>query len=182
MGKVRRGKAVNTRKGTRMSMRSKLEAIKSLERRGRVDPDDLIEAARDPEHPCHNDFTWDTEAAAREYQREQARAIIRRFHFEVRVESIGSVNVVCYVPDGNSPGQMRSTASVRSQDDVAALFQTELRQLLGVAARVLGIAEAKRGVLGDNAANSIRSVCDTLKAVMVAASEPETATAAAEAA
>ncbi len=71
-------------------------AIRSLERGGKVDPVDLIDAAKKPSHPCHGEFTWDVKQAAKERWRDQARKLIRRCTFEVTVEDVTSP-VVHYV-------------------------------------------------------------------------------------
>jgi hypothetical protein len=58
---------------TKVSWKEKEAAIRSLESGGMVDPLSLIEAARNEDHPCHGDFTWDVEQAASERWRDQAR-------------------------------------------------------------------------------------------------------------
>ena len=75
----------------------KAAAILALERGGKIDPNDLIEAAKSASHPCHDDFTWDVKAAASERWRDQARKLIRRVEFEVTVDD-ATESVVRYVP------------------------------------------------------------------------------------
>ena len=60
----------------KVSWKAKEAAIRALEKNGRVDPAELIEVARDPEHPCHSSFTWDIEQAAQERWRDQAREFL----------------------------------------------------------------------------------------------------------
>ena len=145
----------------------KLKALKALERNGRIDTVALIQAASHPDHPCHNDFTWDDAKAAEERRHDQARALIRSFRFEIEVVDIGSVRVPTYVSvDVDDGCEFRSMASVRKSEDVRSVFDSEIRQLLGVASRVAGIAEAKRAHVGDETVNKLRGVCKTLSEML----------------
>lgn len=83
-------------------------AIKALERGGRVDPNDLIKAARNPDHPCHGDFTWDVDQAASERWRDQARYLIRQCKFEVLVEDHGPRSVTYYVSEAGETDVFQS--------------------------------------------------------------------------
>ncbi len=142
------------------TQQSKLGALRALEQNGIIAAADLIDAAREPDHPCHNDFTWDDAKAANERRHDQAREVIRRFHFCVEVEDFGQVKVPTYLPVVvGDDRRFRSTARIRSKSDVQAIFDAEIRQLLGVASRVLGIAEAKRSQVGDDVVVTIRQVC-----------------------
>jgi len=134
-------------------------AIKALEKNGRVDPNDLIRAARDKDHPCHNDFTWDVDKAAEERWRDQARYLIRQCKFEVVVENLGPRSVTYYVPDSNKEDAFNSLPKMRSASTVGDMLNSELASLHGLAARVLGIAEAKRAIVGDSTVKSLREVC-----------------------
>lgn len=137
-------------------------AIKALERGGRVDPNDLIKAARNPDHPCHGDFTWDVDQAASERWRDQARYLIRQCKFEVLVEDHGPRSVTYYVSEAGETDVFQSLPKMRSATTVSDVFDSELASLQGVLARVLGIAEAKRAVIGDEAVKSLRQMSNTL--------------------
>ncbi len=137
-------------------------AIKALERGGRVDPNDLIKAARNPDHPCHADFTWDVDQAASERWRDQARYLIRQCKFEVLVEDHGPRSVTYYVSEAGETDVFQSLPKMRSATTVSDVFDSELASLQGVLARVLGIAEAKREVIGDEAVKSLRQMSNTL--------------------
>ena len=70
-----------------MAAQHKVEgALRDLyKRHGRLDPVDVVEAARDPRSVLHNRFEWnDTEAAAK-WRLEQARNLIRSVKIEVEV-------------------------------------------------------------------------------------------------
>ena len=156
------------RKSKAYTRAEKMLAVQALEKNGRIDPDDLIEAARDPKHPCHDDFTWDISAAARERWREQARELIREVKFSVEVVDVGQREVTYYVSEqneGESP-TFRSLPAIRSVRTMEPILNTELRQLLGCASRVLGIAEAKTGILGSEPAKVMRSVCGMIRGLL----------------
>ena len=121
-------------------------AIRSLEAGGKVDPADLIKAARKPSHPCHGDFTWDVDAAAEERWRDQARALIRTCSFEVQVEEVGQ-RVVNYVASGDDDSLFVSVPKLRGKNKIQALFLSEVAMLLGNASRVVGLATAKSGLI-----------------------------------
>lgn len=133
-------------------------AIKALERGGRVDPNDLIKAARNPDHPCHGDFTWDVDQAASERWRDQARYLIRQCKFEVLVEDHGPRSVTYYVSEAGETDVFQSLPKMRSVTTVSSMFDAELAALQGVIARALGIAEAKREIVGKAAVIKLRQM------------------------
>jgi hypothetical protein len=145
-----------------VSWKHKEAAIRLLERDGKVNPNDLVKAARSAGHPCHGDFTWDIEDAAKERWRDQARAIIRRCKFEVLVEEI-TERVVRYVPtidpDENT---FISLPKMRGVTKVSSVLIAEIGMLHGLASRVHGIAIAKQGVVGGGVAAKLGVICNTL--------------------
>lgn len=140
----------------------KESAIKRLLQNGRIDPADLIEAAKDPSHPCHGDFTWDMDKAAVERWRDQARAIIRRCKFEVIVEDV-TVPVVSYVssPD-DGDDTFISVPKLRGVSRTSAVLASEVTMLHGVASRVYGIALAKQGIIGSDIVSQLGMIRDQL--------------------
>ncbi len=140
----------------------KAAAIRELEKGGKVDPRDLIKAAKAANHPCHDDFTWDVKTAAAERWRDQARQLIRRVSFEVTVDD-ATESVVQYVPndDGEEP-QFRSLPKVRSKSVVGSLIASEVAMLHGLASRVYGIALAKENLIGADRVATLRTVRDLL--------------------
>lgn len=148
---------------TAMSTWADKEAsIKALERNGRVKPDDLIEAARSPDHPCHSDFTWDTQKAAAERLRDQARGLIRRVQFQVVVDDI-SERVVHYVASDQDEGRdFASLPKLKRVSTVSAIMASEIAMLHGLASRVYGIALAKQAMVGDDMVTQLRDVRDLL--------------------
>ena len=147
-----------------VSWEVKEAAIRALEKNGRVDPVELIEAARNPEHPCHDDFTWDVQQAAQERWRDQARELIRSVKFEVRVENIG--NAVCmYVASGDDDAVFVSLPKIRSKAQASAVVLAEVAMLLGNASRAYGIALAKTGIVGEDVVAQLKSIRDQAAAL-----------------
>jgi hypothetical protein len=143
----------------RVKWADKEASIRALEKNGRVDPVDLIEAARNPEHPCHSNFTWDVEQAATERWRDQARELIRAVKFEVQVEDIG--NRVCmYVPSGDEDSVFVSLPRIRSKSQASAVVLAEVAMLLGNASRAYGIALAKTNIVGADVVAQLLSIRD----------------------
>lgn len=150
------------------SWKQKEAAIRALERNGRVNPVDLIEAAKSPDHPCHNDFTWDIQTAAEERWRDQARSIIRQCKFEVVYEDI-TTPVVSYVSCGDDTGLFLSLPKIRSSLKVSLVLATEVKMLHGMASRVYGIALSKQSIVGADVVaqlESIQTQLATMKATM----------------
>jgi hypothetical protein len=128
--------------------KQKAAAIRSLERDGLVDPAELIEAARDPMHPCHGDFTWDIEKAAEKCWWEEARALIRQCKFEVRVEDVGYPVVEYVSNDEYESPVFHSVPKLRGKAAIRSMMFTEIAMLHGVVSRVYGLALSKQGTLG----------------------------------
>lgn len=117
---------------------------------GRLTPDLLIEAARDPESVLHPRFEWDDSVAAVEYRRAQARALIRTVRIEFRTETL-SFSAPAFVREpglGRAPGYI-STGRLRNDEDQAreavvaefARASAALRRAQEVAA-ALGLSSA----------------------------------------
>jgi len=88
------------------------EFIRTLETsRGKLDPAQLIEAARDENSPLHSCFEWDDSAAAAQWRMEQARELIRRVRIEVTVEET-TIRTVQYVRDVDAPADQAGYANI----------------------------------------------------------------------
>lgn len=70
---------------------------------GKLTPNLVVEAARNPTHPLHSRFEWDNTTAAEKYRLEQARGLIRL----VRVR---------YINREGEPATIRSFHSVRAPE------------------------------------------------------------------
>ncbi|OPZ66074.1 MAG: hypothetical protein BWY85_00010 [Firmicutes bacterium ADurb.Bin506] len=59
-----------------------LAALRNLVRDGKLDPQDVVEAARNADSPLHDHFTWDDTEAAHQFRLQEARKLIT-VHFEL---------------------------------------------------------------------------------------------------
>ena len=141
--------------------KDKENSIRSLESGGKIDPLQLIEAARDPSHPCHGDFTWDLDLAAAERWRDQARKLIRAVGFEVQVDDV-TTPVVQYVSSNDEESVFVSLPKIRSKGKMSAVLLAELRMLHGSASRVYGIALAKQAIVGEDVSAQLGVIRDQL--------------------
>jgi hypothetical protein len=77
-------------------VREALDRIAKDDQDGLIQPEAVVEAARDPESPLHKYFEWDVERAAHGFRLAQARGLIVRFTL-VKVDEgpkrVGYVNV-----------------------------------------------------------------------------------------
>jgi hypothetical protein len=60
----------------------------------------------------------------------------------------------------------RSVTSIRTKNDSRALFQAEVKQLLGIASRVYGIAVAKQRLLEDDTVDTLQKVRDLVRGLL----------------
>jgi hypothetical protein len=75
---------------------------------GRLTPQAVVDAARDPDHVLHSRFEWDDQLAGEAYRRQQAHEMIKR------------VKVVYREPDENGPARsVRAFHSVADQEGYA---------------------------------------------------------------
>lgn len=58
------------------SLRDELLTVR--DQHGRLTPQLVVEAARDPEHPLHSRFEWDDAVAGEAWRRQQAHELIRK--------------------------------------------------------------------------------------------------------
>ena len=117
-----------TNKLTRAEIADSLEAIRAANG-GLLRPADVVDAAADEDHPLHDCFTWDDDAAAHQYRLWQARQMIR---VVVTVVSNGGGHTVrAYVSlhddRGGEEGGYRAIVDVLSD---AELRQTMLDEAM----------------------------------------------------
>lgn len=111
-----------------LSQEERLKALQDIERAaGRLTPEAVVEAARDPASPLHGWFTWDDEAAAHMQRIYQARRLIASVRVVVRTDS-RVVSSVFYVRDPSLPVESQgyvSLPTLRTDEDLAreALLQ-----------------------------------------------------------
>lgn len=59
-----------------------VRALRKLKKNGRLTPEDVVKAAKNPKSPLHPCFEWDDEEAAHQYRLHQARNLVN--HVRVR--------------------------------------------------------------------------------------------------
>jgi hypothetical protein len=85
---------------------------------GRLEPERVVEEARDPKSPLHPFFEWDDTSAAHAHRLSQARGLIRRLKIEVIVRDV-PMDVVKYVRDPDEATAYANIAVVRSREETA---------------------------------------------------------------
>ena len=88
---------------------------------GRITPEMVVDAARDPNSPLHSAFEWDDAQAAHEHRLAQARVLLRRVRVEVET-STRLIRVPYFTrdPDAapNEQGYL-TLPRLRAQEDLA---------------------------------------------------------------
>jgi hypothetical protein len=132
---------------------------------GTITADIVIEDAKKPESPLHDEFEWDVKKAAMTAWRETARRLIRSVTIHTVVES-HSIAVPRYVhaPKNYSEQSYTDTREVKTDRERAAdLMRYEIQRLESIATRVRGIAS----VLGmEKEIITITKTVDTMKKKM----------------
>lgn len=93
----------------------------SKARGGKISPEELVEAARDPGSPLHDFFEWDDAEAAERYRLVQARTLLRMCRLEVTVHK-RKMELPYYVrdPEADSDAQgYVETGRLPSQEELA---------------------------------------------------------------
>mgnify|MGYP003421519919 FL=1 len=104
-------------------------AIRALEKRGRLTPETVLDTARNPKSPLHDQFEWDDTAAAHQHRLQQARVLIRSVVVNITVEE-KTFSTVHYVRDPlaeKSQGYV-SVEKLRSEPENAVAMLTSACQ------------------------------------------------------
>jgi len=117
-------------------------AIARLEKAGRLTPEAVVTAARNPKSPLHGCFTWSIRQAAQKRWLDEARELIRSVRIEVRTTE-WTVEIPRYVRDpASAPRQgYISIGQLRTEKDVAReLIRTEMLRAQTALARAKHLA------------------------------------------
>lgn len=88
---------------------------------GRLTPEQVVEAAKHPDHELHAYFDWDDKEAARQWRLDQARTLIRSVRVKFTVETL-ELKVPYFVRDPEVPRGQQGYSTVprlRSEADLA---------------------------------------------------------------
>lgn len=107
----------------------RLKAIKDelagLMSDGRLQPEDVVEAARNPNSSMHSYFTWDDTEAAAAFRLQEARALIKRVKVDVVRSDDSVVRVPSFIRTAGSPGyQETQRVTVNRPDHYATILIT----------------------------------------------------------
>lgn len=118
-------------------------AINELAVDGRVTPSAVVDAAKDPHHPLHNEFPWNDAEAAHQRRLDIARALIRSVKIVVVTET-RRIKTVAYGRDPQKPAGTQGYVHVgvlkQSPDDARSLLHYELDQMIARLKRCEGLA------------------------------------------
>ena len=114
-----------------IAIREELERIGTA---ALLTPEAVVEAARDPRSPLHDQFQWDDEAAGEAYRLQQARALIKR----VRVDVVRADQTVIHAPvfvrspDGGQGYALTQSVAVSAPDrrQVVLMALSQVRTIL----------------------------------------------------
>lgn len=128
-----------------MISKEKAEFVRSLaDENGNIEPERVVESARDPGSPIHGDFTWDNKEAGQAYRLDEAKRLIRFVKVEFLVED-RTISSVLYVPDPNRAPKSRRyidvTVAARRDDSAQKILMAELDRISAAIRRAYEIAE-----------------------------------------
>lgn len=120
------------------------EALASIaDAEGRLTPDAVLKAAKNPRHPLHEAFEWDDAKAGHAYRISQARELIARVRIEVNESELRRI---AYVrdPEAEPDAQgYRATAVLADDKEQArAAVLAELYRVHSCLIRAKDVAEA----------------------------------------
>lgn len=122
-----------------------LERLQSLEGDdGRITPEAVVEDARDPESPLHDEFEWDDSVAAEKYRLEQARRLLRVRYTQHVDERVVVAPYYVREPEREEQGYMNV---LRVKDDITKareVVQAEFDRVIAALKR----ARATAAVMG----------------------------------
>jgi vacuolar-type H+-ATPase catalytic subunit A/Vma1 len=137
---------------------------------GYIEPSRVVEVARDPGNPLHDEFEWDIQRAAEEQWIEQARRLIRLVRVEITVEH-REIRAVGYVVDPDRPPKSHRyvdlTMVALDRNRAQQIIIDEMSRITAAVRRAQAIAT----VLGLE--DELDRLLDNVRAVIAAAEQAE---------
>ncbi len=131
-----------------MLSKQKAAAVRALETADhRIEPADVVGAARDPDSPLHDEFPWDDKVAAEERRLDIARGLIRFVRMETVVEDVSYLAPMFTIDPTRPPKSqryIRLTTAGRDRDMAEKIVADELHRIAAAIRRAQSVA----GVLG----------------------------------
>lgn len=125
----------------------KTKFVRSLGSGGYIEPSAVVEAARDPKSPIHDEFEWDVHKAAQAHWLDTARQLIRFVRLETTTEPSKPM-APFYVIDPARPARSQRyvelNRAARDSEVAARVLADEVDRIVQAIRR----AQAVAGVLG----------------------------------
>lgn len=114
--------------------------LREMEKDGRLTPAEVLEEARNPDSPLHDQFNWNDTEAAEKYRLGQASRLIVRLRVNVTVHSV-PVRAPVYVRDPEVAGSFRNIETIRSHEDASrAVIVDEMKRVTNAVRRAKTVA------------------------------------------
>lgn len=162
-----------------MLSEEKTTAIRALARDGFIEPAHVVEAARDPESPLHDEFIWNVNEAAQQHWLDTARSLIRVVRVEVKDEparSLAPYYVVDPLRPPKSQRYIQLDKAARDRELSGRVLSDEIDRIVAAIRRAqavagaLGLSEELASLL-DNV-DMLRTRAETAAAERAAAEKP----------
>ena len=128
----------------KQAMKRELDEIAARER-GNLEPQAVVDRARDPNNVLHDSFEWDDSIAGEKYRLEQARALITTIYVTVSSPSGDNVRTLAYIRNPSKPSSDQGYKSITLiRDNAAASRKTlsaEVRSVIALFDRAHGLAK-----------------------------------------
>lgn len=108
------------------AIRQELEAINAS---GILTPEEVVERARNPANPLHDQFEWNDGTAAEAFRLQQARGLIKRVNVEVVRADQTTVVVPAFIRSPIGDGYALTQTVAVSAPDRSAVIAITLRQI-----------------------------------------------------
>ena len=95
------------------------DALKKLERKGRLTPRRVVDTARVATHPLHDYFDWDDASASDKWRIEQARQMIRSVTVETTTDEVCITSYYHHDPKAGSGQGYVSVPKLRTEKENA---------------------------------------------------------------
>ena len=120
-------------------------ALQSMENDGKLTADNLIEAAKNPNHPSHHHFNWDIKTAAYNDWRATARRIISRFRYTNNYKSV-EISVPRYIKNPDLPSNQQGYVSVfrvsNDRERAMSALDAEISRVESSLKRLVALSQA----------------------------------------
>lgn len=110
---------------------------------GILTPNAVVDDAKNPSSPLHDQFEWDNDVAAEKYRLEQARELIRKVRVDIEVEE-KTIRVPKYIhePAGDNQGYAEVVKVRNDHARAVAAMRYEVDRLEAALVRATTLADA----------------------------------------